>query len=414
MVGVSHVYMSIPGPDSSHRAPSFFRYLWNYTGTLALLSLLIGVLGMGVYYMMIESEPAVQRKNDLRLYFSGIYNSAAPEPPVGLGVLPKPMGDSCLNFLYNDAGQLQRVVCMGADGKPCLMPGSRVAEQVVDYDADGRVIAKRNFDAEGKPAADAHGVSSREFAYDAAGHLVSVVTRDTNGKKIVPRMPGYAERITAYDALNRLIEIRHLDGLGNPITNAEGENHVRFQYDDSHHTATRTNYENGVRRNNASGIAVEQSDESQNGLVRHKKWLSEKGTPAHHPDSGASSVLSVRSIPSFSERSLYFAADDSPVKNGRCYSEHLMRTDAEGLPAWELYNSADGKPCVNPVLGYAEHAWEYSDDGKLRREYFWDAAGKPSPCYEKRYSRQGDVVHVLSLHTDGATRLEPCKSQASQ
>lgn len=400
--------MSIHGSDSGHRAPSFFRYLWNYTGTLAMLSLLIGVLGMGVYYLVLEAEPAAQHDNGLRLYFRGIYNSSTPEPPSGIGVLPKPLGDSCLQFVYNDAGQLQRVECVGADGNLCLMPGSRVATQVVEYDGVGRVVAKRNYDESGKPSADAHGVSSREFAYDVDGRLISVVTKDADGKKTVPRMPGYAERLTSYDSMNRPIEIRHLDGLGNPITNAEGENNVRFRYDDTNHVTTRTNYENGVRRDNSCGIAVVQTNEDDTGLVHRKKWMSEKGEPIQEQDSGASSVLSVRSLTARTKRSLFLGVDDTPLKHVRCYAEHLLRTDAEGHPVWECFNAADGKLCVNPSLGYAEHVWEYADNGRLRREYFWDADGNPSPCYEKRYIEQGNVGHVLSLHTDGSTRLETC------
>lgn len=371
-----------------------------------MLSLLVGVLGMGLYHLNTEESPSDGVETLPGLYFTGIYNSAGPEPPTGIGSMPLPTGEACFRFMYNSAGQLQNVVYMASDGKPCLIPGSRVASQIIDYDTEGRVIAKRNIDVAGNPAPDAHDVATREFTYDASGHLSSVVTKGTDGKKIVPKMPGFAEQRLTYDSQNRPLEVYHLDGLGNPVTNSAGENHVRYRYDDEHHVTTRTNYQDGAVSDNVLGVAVERVDGAENGCILHKKWFDQNGQPAIHPEIGAASVLLVRSMPARTQRTQLCGADGLPLADTRGCAEHLLRTDSQGRPVWECYNAADGSPCCNPALGYAEHAWEYGADGQLRREYFWNAAGLPSSCYEKRYCGHGEHRYVLSLHTDGTTQVQ--------
>lgn len=384
------------------------RYLWGYSGTLAMLSLMLGVLGMGVYHLIVKDIGEEYRHLRTVRHYSGLYNTAGPEPPRGLGPVNAAGDSPCIHFEYNEAGQPTRVVCMGADGLVQLLPGSRVAEQLVEYDENGRVVAKHNKDAAGHPAADAHGVASREFVYNDSGMLVSSVAKDASGKKIVPRMPGYAEQQVYYDAHNRPTEVRHLDGTGKPITNAAGENTVRYQYDDAHQLTTRSNYENGVLHGNKQGVAVKKTHATSDGLIRHSQHFSDKGEPAQNTADGEVARLVELSPSGRIKRVRRCGQDGLPLQQSRSCSEHVLRSNAAGLPEWECFNGADGHPCDNPALGYAEHVWEYDDAGALAREYFWDAAGNPAPVYEKRYSGQGAFRHVLSLHTDGSTELRRC------
>lgn len=384
------------------------RYLWGYSGTLAMLSLMLGVLGMGLYHLIVKDIGTQYRELRKVRHYSGLYNAAGPEPPRGLGPVNAAGNSSCIHFEYNEAGQPTRVVCIGADGLVQLLPGSHVAEQVVEYDDAGRVVAKYNRDAAGLPAADAHGVASREFEYNDSGMLVSSVAKDASGKKIVPRMPGYAEQQLRYDALNRPTEVRHLDGTGKPITNAAGENIVRYQYDDAHQITTRSNYENGVLHGNKQGVAVKKTHATSDGLIHHSQHFSDKGEPSQNTADGEVARLVELSPSGRIKRVRRCGQDGLPLQQVRCCSEHVLLNNAAGLPEWECFNGADGHPCDNPALGYAEHVWEYDDAGALAREYFWDAAGNPAPVYEKRYSGQGALRHVLSLHTDGSTELRRC------
>lgn len=387
---------------------SLLRYLWHYSGTLAMLSLMLGVLGMGLYHLIVKDVGLSYKEARFSRLYTGLYNSAGPQPPAGIGALAAPGETGCIQFFYNDAGLPERVVCVGADGAVCPLPCSNVAEQSVTYDAQGRVVAKYNKDAEGNPAADAHGVASREFSYDEHGNLVREVARDASGKKVVPRMPGYAEKRVSYDAKHRPTEVKYTNGKGRPICNAEGENNVRYHYNDAQNLTTRSNFENGVLRDNVYGVAVEKTHASEDGLLKRSRRYSANGEVVPHAKDGAAVVLVEQSPSTRTKRVRRLDQAGNGVRQARICAEHLLRTDAQGKPEWECYNDADGAPCDNPELGYAEHVWEYNDSGELTREFFWNAAGQPAPCYEKRYGGQGVGRHVLSLHTDGSTVLKSC------
>lgn len=386
-----------------HYLKRAFEYAWGYMGTLAALGLLLGVLGMGIFHAYTRDSEA----REVRC-FTGLFNTAAPEAPRGLGQLPY-KGNLApgphIRFEYGSDGRLKRLVHVDAQGKISPMPGSRVAEQKVEYDPAGRVVARRNFDAKGAPAADASGISVREFEYDGQGRLVRGTLLNEAGKKIVPRMPGYAEMLLSWDAKGRLLGIRYLDGKGRPVTNARGESHVQYSYDDARHETLRTNLVNGEPADNALGYATECRRSTADGCVTQTTWKNADGATVSHPGVGAASVLSERIKGDCLMRERLCADNGIMRESSRVCAERLVRTDSHGNVEWECYNAADGLPCQNEALGYAERVCEYAPDGVLSREYFWDEGGNPSECYEKRYTMSHGGKHVLSLHADGATEL---------
>ena len=85
----------------------------------------------------------------------------------------------------------------------------------------------------------------------------------------------------------------------------------------------------------------------------------------------------------------------------------MMRCNAAGRPEWECYAGADGMPVNHPVHGYAERVCEYGADGKLEREYFWDASGHPAAVCETRHVPAASGDYALNLHADGSTSVLP-------
>lgn len=376
-------------------------YVWRYLGTVAALGLMLGVMGMGLYHVFHpgDDDPAIR-------CFTGLCNPAEALPPSGLGEIPRLSGDAAetphIRFEYApDSGRLLRVVHVDARGHLSPMPGSSVAEQRLEYDADGRLTARRNRDAHGRPAADSSGVASREFRYNAEGLLTGRILRDAAGRKVVPRMPGYAEERIRRDALGRPLVVEYLDGAGKPITNANGESVVRYTYNDKQHETTRANYVNGQLADNAQGVATELERRSADGHTYHTSWLNAAGQVVHSLAHEADAILEEHRPAEKMRRFRRCRADGGLVDSGRIWAEHIVRNTPTGAVEWECFNGSDGLPCLNPSCGYAERVCEYADDGSLQREYFWDAAGNPSPCYEKRHSSS----HVISLHTDGSTEL---------
>ncbi len=387
-----------------------FERLWAYTGTLAAMSLMVGTLGMGVYHICRHEAEGPLSVEEARMeYFLGVNNSAGAELPRGLSPLPEGSAlGNVLRFEYGADGRLLRLMHLNAEGKPGPMPGSVVAEQRLSYDGEGRLTRKENFDASGKPVPDASGVASREFAYDEQGRLTRVSFKDVSGLGIVPAMPGYATALTSYDDKGRPLRIEYQDAYGEPIINSAGESTLEFSYDDTRGSSKRTNYVSGEPANNAHGYAVERRERTKDGSILRLAWETAEGRPARHPEWAAASVLTEYAADGHMVRERYCGEDGVMLNAGRLLAEKLMRSNADGSMLWECYNAADGLPCVNPELGYAERLSEYGPSAELERESFWDERGNPAPCYEKRYIRSDDgQAHVLSLHADGSTQLCP-------
>ncbi len=375
--------------------------MWQYMGTISAMGLFLGVLGMGIYHVLTPVESALTYK-----YFHGVVNPAEAQLPRGLSeIVSGGENGECLVFEYERDGRLKRFFYVDSRGEISHMSGSKVAEQRMEYDAAGRLASRCNYDADGNLAPDASGVAVREFSYNERGRLTGRTFRDETGRKIVPRMPGFAEERITYDSEGRPVMIQYLDGEGKEMVNAKGESCITFSYDDPRQERLRTNTVNGVIADNTDGVAQERVCYTRNGLTTHTFWTNAAGEPVHHSGHGASSVLKESRPDEKLQRTRYCGENGVMREDMRVWAEHLVRSTPHGQVEWECFNAADGLPCDNPACGYAERVCEYAADGSLLREYFWDAQGNPAECYEKRHTGEGSARHVLSLNSDGSTSL---------
>lgn len=379
---------------------ALLAYSWGYMGTLAAMGLLIGVLGMGIYHACTrDAEYQAMR------YFSGVFNSADATPPTGLDELPAHSVPTVphLRFEYGKNGKPLRMIHISAEGQPSAIPGSKVCEQRLEYDAAGRLTRKSNFAASGAPTTDASGVHARAFSYDDAGRLTRTEFRGTDGKLVVPRMPGYAVETIRYDEKGRPTDIDYLDGKGEPITNARGERSIRYTYDDEHGSSSRTNYIAGAAADNSQGIAREETTTTRDGSTQVTSWYNAEGQKTHHPEKGCCTLFTETSHDGTLHRERRCGEDGTPSSAHAGYAEHLVRTTPGGRVEWECFSDKNGLPCFNEALGYAERMCEYGPDGALTHEYFWDAAGNPCTRYEKRHTHTPDGDHTVCLLSDGST-----------
>ena len=379
---------------------SLFETAWNYLGSLAAVCLFAAVLGLGIYH-------AVVYDGELRCYcYAGVYNPVGAEEPQGILLLSKDAAPGVVHVRmeYDGRGKLQRMKSLDASGYVRALPGSRVAEQRLQYDAAGRLIRRENRDAAGALVDDAQGVAVREFAYDAAGRHVRSLFRNAAGDRVSPRFPGYAECRISYDAEGRLERMLHLDAEGNPAPNARGEELVQYQYGEDG-KVRRSNLVGGELAENVHGIATEVREELEHGFCC--RWLDAAGNPAVHPQVGAAALLRENKEAVHIERRRLLGTDGEPQATCRACAEHMVRLNSRGLPEWELHGGADGLPVDHRALGYAERVCLYDAAGNLQREYFWDAAGNPAPLCERRHAATAAGNYTLSLHADGSTAVQP-------
>ncbi len=392
----------------------FLRVIWNYSGTLAALSLLVGVLAMGFVHMGrgVERDPNV-------LFFRGIRNTVGASAPEGLGELSADQVASTpqyVKFEY-DGPRLERVVAMDHEGGKAAPAGTLVAEQRLKYD-NGRLVRKENYDVQGQLCADSSGVAVRAFEYDDRGRLKKISFLNAAEKPVAPGMPGYAVEKRAYDDEGRLDSRAFFDASGKPCLNRAGEQVLRFRYNALGKAAGRGNYIDGELADDAYGVAEERRSYDEKGRLARVDYYDASSKPvvSRRPGEGyASSVRRYDSRGNCSAVRYFDAAGRLSAENAMKYAERIRSYDGRGNPVYESYLADENRLCVPPSVGYAERMCNYDHADRLRREYYWDAEGRPGcmprsagdiPCYERRFDYKGDKSSIVTLYTDGSTCLE--------
>ncbi len=377
-----------------------FERVWNYLGSLAAVCLFAAALGLGIYHAVVnDAEP--------RYYcYAGVRNPAGAEPPQGVVPLGANVSPAVphVRLEYAEDGRLQRMKSVDAAGRLRALPGSRVAEQRLYYDASGRLVRRENRNAYGGLAEDAQGVAVREFGRDEAGRVVSTVFRNAAGERTNARFPGYAECRVSYDPQGRVLALQYLNAAGKPTRNAAGEQLVQYRYG-GQGEVIRTNLVQGKPADDFAGVATEELRVYPGGSCR--SWKNAAGQPVLHPEVGAASLVQERAQEDGVERRLFLLEDGTPRDSCRACAEHLARCNPQGLPEWECYGGMDGLPVNHEELGYAERLCRYGKDGRLNCEIFLDSNGLPAELAERRHTKTPIGDYVLTLHRDGSTVVQP-------
>ncbi len=392
------------------------RALWNYSGTLAALALLIGVLAMMLLHMSSDRGRAEEF-----LYYRGLVDEPDQKMPVGIGHIHKReeanLGDH-VRFEYS-GGKLRRVVCADAQGVPLAVDSCGVAIQKLVYDEAGRLVRKENLDAADRLCNDCSGVAMREFQYDADGRLIGMKILNVRGELVAPPNLGYAEVRYSYDR-GRLATTLFLNAKGLPGVNRLGQEELRCMYDEAGQLVAVKNYVAGHPANNVYGYAEKKLAYNERGYVASISFEDAEGRPAlsRNPDEGC--MVLGRSYDDagrcVSER-FYNEKGELCVSPVRNYAERVREYDAPGNLLSERYLNADGELAVCPQAGYAERVCRYDEGSRLVGEVFRDALGRPgkpegSPaaraCLAKRYvyDASGTRRRVVSVNGDGSKCLE--------
>lgn len=388
------------------QAPWYWRgveLVWGYTGTLAVVAVLGGTLGRGVVQMFnLHERPANL------VCCTGLHNPAGPEPPQSLGVLGVGVKPAVahVQLLQNAEGKTIEARHVNAEGELQAMPGSQVARQTVEYDDAGRVTRRVNRDAAGKLAEDAAGVAIREFDYDAAGRLVGTAYKGDDGRATAARPLGVAEQRCSYDAQGRPLVVQNLGANGVPVVDSSGEETLRFEYPDGIGVELRHNFVRGQATANYAGYAHQRIVRDESGKEQRREWFDAAGNPVENARVGAAAVVQQHYPQSRTRQSLLLAADGQNRRNNEGWSEHIVRSDAQGRPEWECFAGADGLPRDNGAAGYAEKVCTYGASGEKEFEYCWAADGTPAYMARKRYVHNSDgQPYCLILHADGGSTV---------
>lgn len=397
------------------RLVRFLRMLWNYSGTLAALSLFAGVLALGTVHM----RRGMTGMEENARFFRGVYHSRDCAVPHGVDEITLDEANSLpcyVKFIY-DGDVLKRIVAMNNAGIPQATVGVSVAEQRMSYDRDGRLKERNNYDSNGRLCADMFAVTRYLYEYNDRGQLIKISFCDAKGKLTENEAPGYALEERFYDGAGKLLQRVFRGANGLKCVNRDGEQEVRYTYADNGKLEAKQNYIGGCLANNAVGVAEERWSYDHGGRPKRMEYRNAKGETVvcRAADIGYAAAAMRYDSRGNCASVRYFDADHNVSDaNGMKYAEHVCNYDGYGNPVYECFIDAAGELCVPPAIGYAEKMCNYDTKNRLRREYFWDAEGRPGgmpsskgrgACYERRYEYDDRGKTVLSLYTDGSSEL---------
>ncbi|MGO9711337.1 MAG: serine/threonine-protein kinase, partial [Polyangiaceae bacterium] len=131
---------------------------------------------------------------------------------------------------YDPRGNVVEEATLGVDGKP-IATADGYATKKSTYDERDELIEEALFGPDGEPVVGKSGWSIRRLRYDAAENMVEEAFFDNNRQPTSPAGASYASSRSRFDARQRRIETKYLDGRETPARGPDGVALVRFKHD---------------------------------------------------------------------------------------------------------------------------------------------------------------------------------------
>lgn len=141
---------------------------------------------------------------------------------------------------FDDQGQRVATACFGAGGEPTSCTGNSTpsgAIQLFEYDADGRHTMTRSLGPDRAPTDGGNGYPhATELHYNRDGRIDARRFFDAEGERAVA-MGQVALQVHSYNALGHLVRTEAFDLHDRPVVDSTGCHGIWHQYDDSGHMA---------------------------------------------------------------------------------------------------------------------------------------------------------------------------------
>ncbi|MEN1679936.1 MAG: protein kinase [Planctomycetota bacterium] len=305
---------------------------------------------------------------------------------------------------YDAWGNRVREAYIGVDGASAQING--YAEVQMAYDALGRKIEQRYFDALGKPAAHTDGNHGFEAAYDVRGNEVVRTFIGVGGNRVMARL-GYAEVRKTFNALGHLVSLRYFAADGTPVARDTGIHGWDAEYD-AWGNRVREVYI-GVAGGSAqiNGYAEVQMAYDALGRKIEQRFFDSDGEPMTHAyghhgwdrkydrrgNVVVESYIGVDGAPTL-WRQRYAAVHKTFNAAGQQTSLRWVGVENEpvsgpsGMHGWDADYDDDGRETRKtivgedgvPILGggrWATRLASYDENGQLTGLHYLDARGEP-------------------------------------
>ena len=132
---------------------------------------------------------------------------------------------------YDARGNVVEQTTLGIDGKP-IVAASGYATKRLAYDERDEPVEEALFGPDGAAAAGKSGWSVRQLRYNPSGNVVEEAFFDGERRPTSPAGAAHASVRSRYDARQRLIETKYLDGQETPAKGPQGVAIVQLKRDD--------------------------------------------------------------------------------------------------------------------------------------------------------------------------------------
>lgn len=379
--------------------------VWNYSGSLGALALLISVIGVSLYWGF--SQDGV----DLVSHFRGMRSASLSSIPEGLGKLTKGPERS-LRFAYKD-GKLVKVDHVNSNGVLLQRWADMPASLTLSYTDAGQLSEKRYLDEKGLLCNGPGGFARVVLSYNTHGDLVKQCTFNQAGDPVAAGELGYAEKKWSYNADHQLVRVEYFAANGTAAVDEEGINEVRYSYNVQGKKVKEEFLVQGHLANTVFGYAQIDFEYDVRGLLVRQKFL----------DATQALSMSTKTEDQCSRKE-YVYGDKAEVLYERHFDagsklieERRCEYDAQGHLVKDSYHDAQGRIKIGAGKHYAEKTLTYRPDGKLASEHYKDASLLPgsvpassSSCTvsERRYlyDDHGTCSSMIHIHPDGSVCSE--------
>jgi len=336
-----------------------------------------------------------------------------------------------VSITYGASGEEREIRYTDREGKP--MPGTdRTFGFRMSYDAQGRLVRKTSLGHDGKPAADAKGVTTTAYFYDGRDNLVRITFLDGNDRQTLDNVRGIAEATMQYDEWGNPSEIAYFNGYGRPAVDGATQVHViRMKFDDPYHCAldcfdtdnqpVACGYPDVVEvkpivfelnddmniikcslytNNQSVPWAQIQSHYDESGFVQEQASFNEKNEPISALDGGVvHRVVTGRDSQHLPvEERAYDSANEPVAVEG----VHLLRRvfNKQGKVVEVSWFGRKDEPCEHSSSGVHKEIRQYDNFGNETLMEFYDIHGNrtvdSSGAHQKRYEYDiyGNKVHA--------------------
>lgn len=241
------------------------------------------------------------------------------------------------------------------------------AQELIDYDAQGRRIQHRYLDENSQPTPDSDGDLAFKVDYDAAENRSMIRYLDGDLKPVASGKREYASVRYDYDARGNETDETYLAIDGRPTHNADGIGRIHYEYVDNLESEAIWFNDAGPRAPGHDRYSRRHTDYDRYGRVSEYHYYDTQDRPMRPPASAATiRVLYDQNGNRISRVTL--DEHGNPVDLDG-WAEWIDEFDRENRRVRTLYFNAAGRPATGPDK-YAIASWRYDDDGnKVRAEY---------------------------------------------